>query len=65
MTSRLPTTLNPTIRPPADGASPSGKATVFGTVIRRFESSRPSQAPSAVIERPVPILTLLQVNATK
>ncbi len=25
------------------GASPSGKAPVFGTGIRRFESSRPSQ----------------------
>ena len=29
-------------RPPA-GASPSGKAPVFGTGIRRFESCRPSQ----------------------
>ena len=28
------------------GASPSGKAAVFGTAIRRFESSRPSQSPS-------------------
>ena len=28
---------------PAIGASPSGKATVFGTVIPRFESWRPSQ----------------------
>ena len=25
------------------GVSPSGKATVFGTVIRRFESCHPSQ----------------------
>ena len=29
-------------RPCVDGASPSGKAAVFGTAIRRFESSRPS-----------------------
>ena len=27
----------------SDGASPSGKAPVFGTGIRRFESCRPSQ----------------------
>ena len=27
----------------ADGAWPSGKASVFGTVYRRFESYRPSQ----------------------
>ncbi len=29
--------------PRPNGASPSGKAAVFGTAIRRFESSRPSQ----------------------
>ena len=29
--------------PSRDGASPSGKAAVFGTAMRRFESSRPSQ----------------------
>src|SRR5947209_17294503 len=28
------------------GASPSGKAPVFGTGIRRFESCRPSQPPT-------------------
>src|SRR3954471_12220533 len=33
--------------PPA-GASPSGKAPVFGTGIRRFESCRPSQPPLRV-----------------
>ena len=32
----------PVSSPPAVGASPSGKAPVFGTGIRRFESSRPS-----------------------
>lgn len=31
------------------GASPSGKATVFGTVIRRFESCRPSQFASELL----------------
>jgi hypothetical protein len=30
------------------GASPSGKAAVFGTAIRGFESSRPSQYYSLV-----------------
>jgi hypothetical protein len=33
------------VRPPGDGASPSGKAAVFGTAIRRFESCRPNQLP--------------------
>jgi len=32
----------------SDGASPSGKAPVFGTGIRRFESSRPSQQAGRV-----------------
>ncbi len=39
--------LQPPLRfantPPTDGASPSGKASVFGTDIRRFDPSRPSQ----------------------
>lgn len=30
------------------GVSPSGKATVFGVVIRRFESCHPSHPPSPV-----------------
>ncbi len=30
-------------RPTVDGASPSGKALVFGISIRRFDPSRPSQ----------------------
>src|SRR4051794_8639462 len=33
--------------PTPAGASPSGKAPVFGTGIRRFESCRPSQPPLA------------------
>jgi integrase len=35
--------VNPSIERGADGAWPSGKASVFGTVYRRFESYRPSQ----------------------
>jgi hypothetical protein len=35
--------LNYTTIISANGASPSGKALVFGTSIRRFESCRPSQ----------------------
>src|SRR6516164_2391377 len=38
-------------REPLVGASPSGKAPVFGTGIRRFESSRPSQPESSVFAR--------------
>jgi hypothetical protein len=36
--------LSPTDPERADGASPSGKATDFDSVMRRFESSRPSHA---------------------
>lgn len=35
----------------ANGASPSGKALVFGTSIRGFESLRPSQAKTRSKER--------------
>jgi hypothetical protein len=35
--------LSRTVAEPPAGASPSGKAPVFGTGIRRFESCRPSQ----------------------
>lgn len=37
---------------PHSGASPSGKASVFGTDIRRFESSRPSHPFSLVLPKP-------------
>src|SRR3954447_10190048 len=49
----LPSRAMTAISPPspahaaAAGASPSGKAPVFGTGIRRFESCRPSQFPLA------------------
>ena len=42
---RLVVPAPPPIEPTSLGAWPSGKATVFGTVYRRFESSRPSQLP--------------------
>ena len=36
---------------PHSGASPSGKASVFGTDIRRFESSRPSHPSSLILPK--------------
>ena len=41
---------SPARRGPPAGASPSGKAPVFGTGIRRFESCRPSQLHSKLLK---------------
>ena len=44
----------------AVGASPSGKASVFGTDIRRFDPSRPSQVIREIKVRPNAVVLPLQ-----